>query len=198
MKCSVCNVDLEVQLVWPVEGDECPKCGRTWFEDDELRQAKDAFDVDLKWLDFELWTEWESLDLQPKELACWMPPQTQLYEAGVGYGTNTGPRGTFEIELRRLNRVGHRASGEVSASLIERRISTQYVIPVGVGEGNVLALAAGFARLTPSTSVSNAAIASATLGRHRGRWQEMFSLQTRRRRHWADPTLLAEVRRIRG
>ena len=105
-----------------------------------------------------------------------VPRQTQRYEAGVGYGTNTGPRGNFEIELRRLNRVGHRASGEVSASLIERRISTQYVIPHGVGRGNVLALAAGFARLTPSTSVSNAAIISATLGRYRGRWQEMFSL----------------------
>ncbi|MFC1640341.1 autotransporter assembly complex family protein, partial [Gemmatimonadota bacterium] len=93
-----------------------------------------------------------------------VPRQTQQYEAGVGYGTNTGPRGTFEIELRRLNRVGHRASGEISASLIERRISTQYVIPVGVGKGNVLALSAGFA------------IASATLGRYRGRWQETLSL----------------------
>jgi Zn-finger nucleic acid-binding protein len=70
MKCSTCNVDLEVQIDWPVEGDQCPKCGRTWFEDDELRQAKDAFDVDLNWLDFELWTEWKSLDLQQKESAC--------------------------------------------------------------------------------------------------------------------------------
>ena len=104
------------------------------------------------------------------------PRRTQRYEAGVGYGTNTGPRGTFEVKLRRLNRVGHRAEGGASASLIERRISTQYVIPQGVGRGNMLALAAGFARLTPSTSVSDAVIVSATIGRYRGRWQEAFSL----------------------
>ncbi|KPJ90178.1 MAG: hypothetical protein AMS18_11350 [Gemmatimonas sp. SG8_17] len=105
-----------------------------------------------------------------------VPRQTQRYEAGVGYGTDTGPRASFQVELRRLNRVGHRALGEVAASPIERRISTQYVIPQGLGRGNVLALAAGFARLTPSTSVSDAVIVSATLGRPRGRWQETFAL----------------------
>ena len=70
MKCSTCNVDLVVKLGGPVKGDECPKCGGTWFEDDELRQAKDSLDVDLNWMDFELWTEWDSLDLRPQELAC--------------------------------------------------------------------------------------------------------------------------------
>lgn len=70
MKCSTCDVDLEVNLAGPVQCDECPKCGGTWFEEDELRLAKDAFDVDLNWMDFELWTEWDSLDLKPKDLAC--------------------------------------------------------------------------------------------------------------------------------
>jgi Zn-finger nucleic acid-binding protein len=63
-------VDLAASLAGPVKTDECPECGRTWFEEDELRQAKDAFDVDLNWLDFELWTEWDSLDLRSKDLAC--------------------------------------------------------------------------------------------------------------------------------
>ncbi len=105
-----------------------------------------------------------------------VPRRTQRYEVGVGYGTNDGPRGNLQVELRRLNRVGHRALAELTASLIERRISTEYVIPHGVGRGNVLRVAAGFARLTPSTSVSDAVIVSTTLGRSRGRWQETFGL----------------------
>jgi len=70
MKCPTCAVDLEVRLAGPVEVDECPKCGGAWFEDDEIRQAKDAWDMDLNWMDFELWKEWDSLDVKTKELAC--------------------------------------------------------------------------------------------------------------------------------
>ena len=70
MKCPTCAVDLEVRLAGPVEVDECPKCGGAWFEDDELRQAKDAWDGDLNWIDFELWETWDSLDLRARELPC--------------------------------------------------------------------------------------------------------------------------------
>ncbi len=70
MKCSRCKVDLEASLTGRVRGDECPICGGAWYEDDELRQAKDAADIDLNWLDFELWTEWDSLDLRHKKLPC--------------------------------------------------------------------------------------------------------------------------------
>lgn len=32
---------------------ECPKCLGRWFDRDELRQAKDSADEDLRWLDFD-------------------------------------------------------------------------------------------------------------------------------------------------
>jgi translocation and assembly module TamA len=66
--------------------------------------------------------------------------------------------------------------GELSGSLVEKRVSGRYVIPFGSPKPKVLSFAAGFARLTPSTSTSNAAIVSTTLGRSRGRWQETLSL----------------------
>jgi Zn-finger nucleic acid-binding protein len=70
MKCPTCALDLEVRLAGPIEVDECSRCGGAWFEDDELRKAKDAWDPDLKWMDFELWSDWDSLDLKPKDLKC--------------------------------------------------------------------------------------------------------------------------------
>ena len=41
MNCPVCSVALERKLVQQVEIDECPECKGVWFEDDELRKAKD-------------------------------------------------------------------------------------------------------------------------------------------------------------
>jgi translocation and assembly module TamA len=105
-----------------------------------------------------------------------VPRPPQRYEVGVGYGTNTGLRGNLQVELRRLNRRGHRALGEISGSLVEKRVSGRYVIPFGSPGRQVLSLAAGLARLTPSTSTSNAAVVSTTLGRSHGRWQETFGL----------------------
>jgi translocation and assembly module TamA len=100
----------------------------------------------------------------------------QRYEFGVGYGTNTGPRGSFEVEFRRLNRSGHRANAQMSVSLIEKRLSGRYVIPLPYARTHLFSLAGGFARLTPTTSSSDVVLASATLGRSRGRWQETIAL----------------------
>ena len=105
-----------------------------------------------------------------------VPRRPQRYEVGVGYGTNTGPRGNLQVEFRRLNRSGHRALGELSASIVEKRVSGRYVMPFGTPRPQVLSFAAGFARLTPTTSTSNAAVVSTTLGRSRGRWQETFAI----------------------
>lgn len=70
MNCPTCALDLEVKLAGPIEVDECSKCGGAWFEDDELRKAKDAWDLDLNWMDFDLWKEWDSLNLGASGLSC--------------------------------------------------------------------------------------------------------------------------------
>lgn len=108
------------------------------------------------------------------------PRRPQRYELGVGYGTDTGPRGTFEAEHRRLNRHGHRAGAELKASDVEQSITGRYLIPSRYPRTSVLTLYAGFARLDPRTSDSDKILVGASLARLRGDWQEVLSLSFER------------------
>jgi translocation and assembly module TamA len=53
------------------------------------------------------------------------------YAASVGYGTDTGARGQFAWDNRRVNRHGHRSRVELTASEQRSEVSGQYVIPIG-------------------------------------------------------------------
>jgi translocation and assembly module TamA len=108
-----------------------------------------------------------------------VPHRPQRYLVGGGYGTDTGPRGTLEVEFRRLNRMGHRAEGQVRASLIERRISTRYLLPVG-GRGGLLSFSAGFEDSNPSTSDTETFLVGTTLSRILGGWKQDLSLTMQR------------------
>ncbi|MEO8089226.1 MAG: autotransporter assembly complex family protein [Gemmatimonadales bacterium] len=108
-----------------------------------------------------------------------VPARPQAYEVGVGYGTDTGPRGTAKIELRRLNRAGHRAEAELTASTVERSVSAQYMIPAVLSQAGLLTIFGGYANLDPTTSRSEAILAGARLSRPRGRWRETLSLAFR-------------------
>src|SRR4030042_548105 len=56
MNCPICKkINLLNSILHNVEIDYCPKCLGTWFDEDELRLAKDQKDEDLKWLDVDLW-----------------------------------------------------------------------------------------------------------------------------------------------
>jgi Zn-finger nucleic acid-binding protein len=55
--CPICKTPLSSAIVSNVETDYCPKCLGIWFEEDELRWAKDEKDEDLKWLDIDLWKD---------------------------------------------------------------------------------------------------------------------------------------------
>lgn len=109
-----------------------------------------------------------------------VPRKTQRYEVGAGYGTNTGPRATVGVEFRRLNRRGHRAEGELTASFLERSVAARWVIPSAHPRTEVLSFFVGYADLDPSTSESETLRAGASLGRSRARWREVFSLSFER------------------
>ena len=70
MNCPTCNIALETKSAGPVEVDACPQCQGVWYEGEELRLTKDASDTDLNWLDFEIWKDWDSLELKLKKMAC--------------------------------------------------------------------------------------------------------------------------------
>lgn len=86
MKCPCCNVALRKKMLKSIEVDECSQCKGTWFEDDELRKAKDSSDQDLNWMDFEIWKHKDQFKAQSRELAC---PQCNKALVAIDYG-NTG------------------------------------------------------------------------------------------------------------
>jgi translocation and assembly module TamA len=57
------------------------------------------------------------------------PRPSQQYTAGIGYGTDTGMRGTLGLESRYLNKSGHRLSIVSQLSKIQNSFQTTYTIP---------------------------------------------------------------------
>lgn len=57
MNCPNDNENLEKVLFHDVEVDYCPKCLGIWFDEDELRLAKDDKDKNLNWEDFDIWRD---------------------------------------------------------------------------------------------------------------------------------------------
>jgi Zn-finger nucleic acid-binding protein len=82
MKCPCCNTDLKSKMIEDVEIDECHSCRGVWFEDDELRKAKDATDPDLNWMDFEIWKHKGQFEARSRNLAC---PQCSRTLVAVDY-----------------------------------------------------------------------------------------------------------------
>ncbi|MEM1434058.1 MAG: autotransporter assembly complex family protein [Pseudomonadota bacterium] len=55
---------------------------------------------------------------------------SQAYRTGIGYGTDTGPRASLGVDLRRLNRRGHQFSADLRGSAIRNTLATEYRIPI--------------------------------------------------------------------
>lgn len=83
MNCPKCEIELETAWIGAVEVDRCPDCLGIWFEEDELRQAKDEADPDLNWMDFELWTDTERFEVSPGPLRC---PECSTSMVAAEYG----------------------------------------------------------------------------------------------------------------
>ena len=52
------------------------------------------------------------------------------WSVGFGYGTDTGPRTTIGVLMRRVNMRGHRLRADLQLSAIEQAIGTRYEIPI--------------------------------------------------------------------
>lgn len=57
MKCPKDGAILQSERLHGVKVDMCGQCKGVWFDRDELRRAKDNTDDDLRWLDFDLFSE---------------------------------------------------------------------------------------------------------------------------------------------
>lgn len=57
------------------------------------------------------------------------PTKRHAWRAGVGYSTDTGPRGSLRYDNRYINRRGHRFEGAISLSPVLSGLAADYVIP---------------------------------------------------------------------
>ena len=108
------------------------------------------------------------------------PAKRQRYTAGVGYGSDTGARGSAGLEVRRLNDLGHRADIEAKVSEIERNFQASYIIPGSYPSTDLLTFSVGYDYLHPDTSTSETELAGVSLSRALGRWRQAFGLNYQR------------------
>jgi translocation and assembly module TamA len=104
------------------------------------------------------------------------PRRSQRFNVGVGYGTNTNLRVTFNAEFRRLNRRGHHADLNLRVSGIEKSMSARYSMPPPYPRTRQLDLFTGLALLDPVSYNTNKFVLGTDLSRTKGRRRETVSL----------------------
>ena len=55
MNCPNCEIPLSTRKIGSVTVDECSRCRGIWFDKNELEEAKDEIDPDLRWMDLQIW-----------------------------------------------------------------------------------------------------------------------------------------------
>jgi len=99
------------------------------------------------------------------------PRPRARYQIGGGYGTDTGPRATAGLELRRLNDAGHKFTSTLQLSKIQSTFTNEYRIPLGHSPIDSLSFtAATNYELLPTGDDSKYTL-GASLNRSPGRWQ---------------------------
>ena len=104
MICPVCKIQLDKAILHNVEVDYCPQCLGLWFDQEELRWAKDEKDRNLKWLDIDLWKDKKKFKIGRGIRLCPFC-RFPLYE--VYYGPIASPRrGKFRSTNSFLGKEG--------------------------------------------------------------------------------------------
>jgi translocation and assembly module TamA len=105
-----------------------------------------------------------------------VPNRRQRWSLGLGYGPETGARGTVGLDVRRVNRRGHRAESLITVSQVQQRFVATYIVPKAVARTDFTTYSLGYDDLDSDTAKHRSAIASAGIDRARGRWREHFDL----------------------
>ena len=70
MKCPIDGTTLSKHAIHSVEVEECQQCRGLWFEKGELRKARDLAEPDIAWLDFDLWSDQDALEVSLSSRDC--------------------------------------------------------------------------------------------------------------------------------
>ncbi len=98
------------------------------------------------------------------------------YAFGIGYGTDTGPRGSASWLRRRINRYGHRLGADAEISQIQSRLTARYVVPLKEPLTDQFITSANWLDEHLPTRDNRTALLSASLTHQRGSWQRALSM----------------------
>ncbi|MEN8218532.1 MAG: autotransporter assembly complex family protein [Pseudomonadota bacterium] len=109
-----------------------------YFERADIDMARTSFTKDLR---------------MPVEVSL-VPRKRNKYSASIGYGTDTGVRGSLGWERRYINRRGHRLSAKAEWAERRKSATARYYIPTGKQFDDFLAITTGYKDETTDTSES--------------------------------------------
>lgn len=103
------------------------------------------------------------------------PPRR--YDAGVGYGTDTGARLTLGAEFRRLTDSGHKLRSDLRVSEVKDSIGLDYRVPLGTRAGESLGFATTYTDEKIADGESQRYDIAIILSRTPGNWQRQVYLK---------------------
>jgi translocation and assembly module TamA len=118
----------------------------------------------------------EAVDRRVPIRVALVPARRERWSFGLGYGPDTGARGTVGLDLRRVNRHGHRAEGLVTVSQVQRSFASTYLVPKAAARTDYTTFSVGYEDLDSDTAKHRSAIVSSGIDRARGKWREHFDL----------------------
>lgn len=98
------------------------------------------------------------------------------YAFGIGYGTDTGPRGSASWLRRYVNRHGHRLGAELEVSQIQNRLTTRYIVPLEKPLTDQFSITANWLDENLETRSNQTALLTAGLTQQRETWQRTLSV----------------------
>ena len=98
------------------------------------------------------------------------------YQFAAGYGTDTGPRGTFIWDRRLVNGSGDHFTTQLQASEIIQQLQSQYIIPIGDPALDRFALGASVTQTIPGDLTNEDFAVGPSLTLVQDRWQYVAAL----------------------
>jgi translocation and assembly module TamA len=108
------------------------------------------------------------------------PIKRDRYGINFGYGTDTGVRGQFTWDNRRVNKRGHRMRAELTASELRYEAASRYVIPVGDPSLEKIEFSVAYINEDIGDLDSERVELTGGLTQVYGRWQQVLFLRLNR------------------
>jgi translocation and assembly module TamA len=105
-----------------------------------------------------------------------IPARRERWAFGLGYGPDTGVRSTVGVDIRRVNRRGHRAQVRTNVSEVESRFEGTFIVPKRAARTDFTSYSIGYSEIDSDTTQQETGVVSAALDRARGSWREHFAL----------------------